>query len=209
MDALELDQVMTRPVRTLPFASRNVASSCVAEPIATVADAGATVTVATGAGGGGGSAVTVSAALPLLPSLVAVIVAEPAATPFTRPVDETVAIEAFEVVHVTTRSLSTLPLASRSVACSCVLCPTCTVATPGDTDTVATGAGGGGGGAVTVIDELPVFPSLVAVTVAEPAATPLTSPVDDTVATEPFDVVHVMERPVRTFPLASRSVATS
>src|SRR5256885_4267183 len=37
-------------------------------------------------------------------------------------------------------------------------------------------AGGGGGGTVTVITAVPVTPSLVAVIVAEPGATPLTSP---------------------------------
>jgi hypothetical protein len=53
---------------------------------------GATVTVATGGGGGGGAVVTDSDAVPLCPSLVAVIVAEPALTPVARPVPSTVAI---------------------------------------------------------------------------------------------------------------------
>jgi hypothetical protein len=55
--------------------------------------------------------------------------------------------------------------------------------------------------------DVALFPSLVAVIVAEPAATPVTRPVDDTVATETPDVDHVMARPVSTLPFASRSVA--
>jgi len=39
-------------------------------------------------------------AVPLFPSLVAVIVALPPATPLTRPLDETVAMDALELDHV-------------------------------------------------------------------------------------------------------------
>ena len=162
------------------------------------------MTVATGAGGGAG---TVMAEVPLLPSLVAVIVAEPVATPVTSPLEDTVATDALEVDHVTVRPVSTFPLASRSVAWSCVVCPVPTVADDGLTVTVATGAGGGGGGAVTVIAVVPLRPSLVAVIVAEPAATPVTKPLEETVAIEELEVDHVTVRPVRTLPLASRNVA--
>lgn len=72
-----------------------------------------TLTVATGAGGGG---VTVIADVPLFPSLVAVIVVDPANMPVTSPVDETLATEALDADQTTVRSVSTLPLASRSVA---------------------------------------------------------------------------------------------
>ena len=41
-----------------------------------------------------------------------------------------------------------------------------------------------------------VSDSLVAVIVAEPSATEVTSPVDDTVATEAEDVVHVTVAPL-------------
>jgi hypothetical protein len=157
-----------------------------------------------GGGGGGGRAVTVIADVPLRPSLVAVIVAEPPATPVTSPLEETVATTTLDVDHVTTRPVSTFPLASRSVACSCVVCPVPIVADDGLTATVATGAGGG---AVTVIPDVPLRPSLVAVIVAEPTDTPLTNPLEDTVATPALEVDHVMVRPVNTFPLASRNVA--
>ena len=67
---LLLAQVTTRPVSTFPFASLGVAVSCTVCPIPTVAGVGVTVTDAT-------STTTVSAAVPLCPSLVAVMVAWP------------------------------------------------------------------------------------------------------------------------------------
>src|SRR5204862_4009848 len=62
------DQLMARPVNGLPFASRGVAVSCTVPVIATFAALGDTVTEATGA------RETVTVAVPLCPSLVAVIV---------------------------------------------------------------------------------------------------------------------------------------
>src|SRR5436309_14352927 len=55
----------------------------------------------------------------------------------------------------------------------------------------------------------PVLPSLVAVTVAGPALTPVTRPVVDTVATVGVPEVHGTTRPVSTFPAASFVVAAS
>ena len=82
---------------------------------------------------------TVTLALPLFPSLVAVIVAGPGATPVTRPVAFTVAVDVLELVHVTVRPVRMLPLASLSVAVSCTVWPTWTGAAAGVTSTVATG----------------------------------------------------------------------
>src|SRR5690348_14207708 len=84
------------------------------------------------------SGVTVIAAVPLCPSLVAVIVAEPAAPPLTKP-PLTVATAALFVAHVITRPLSGLPLASLGVAANCTVCPTWTLAVAGLTVTDATG----------------------------------------------------------------------
>ena len=53
--------------------------------------------------------VTVTVAVPLLPSLVAVIVAVPGATPVTTPADVTVATAALLDVHVMTRSVTIMP----------------------------------------------------------------------------------------------------
>jgi hypothetical protein len=83
--------------------------------------------------------VTVRAAVPLCPSLVAVIVADPAATPATSPVPLTVATAPLLVAHVTTRPLNGFPLAPLGVAVSCSVCPAVTVAGVGLTVTVATG----------------------------------------------------------------------
>jgi hypothetical protein len=58
---------------------------------------------------------------------------------------------------------------------------------PAPTSISLPGGGGGGGGAGTVISDVPVFSPAVAVMDAVPVATPLTSPVDDTVATAGFD----------------------
>ena len=66
------------------------------EPATTDADAGATVTVVAT----GGTAVTVIADVPDLPELVAVIVAEPTATPVTTPLALTVAALELLVVQV-------------------------------------------------------------------------------------------------------------
>lgn len=190
----------------MPFASRRVAVIASVFPAWTLAGVGESVTVATGAGGGG--AVTVTVALPLTPSLVAVIPTDPAATPVTRPVDETVAVVVLALVHVMVRPVSTTLFASYVVAASVVEPPTATLAVAGVTDTRATGAGGGATD-VTVIVALPVTPSLRAVIVAVPAPTPLTAPLLDTVATPVFELDHVTVRLLSVEPPASRRVAVA
>src|SRR5207244_11741449 len=103
---LLLSHVTTRPLSGLPLASLGVAASCTVAPTRTLTVAGLTVTEATG---GGASAVTVTAVVPLCPSLVAVIVAGPAATPLTSPLPLTVATAVLLLAHVTTRPLIGLP----------------------------------------------------------------------------------------------------
>src|SRR3989441_712380 len=148
-------------------------------------------------------AVTVIAAEPVCPSLVAVIVAVPATTPPTSPLPFTVATDALLVAHVTTRPPSGVPLASFGVAVSCVVAPTGTLAVAGLTATDATGT------TLTVIAAEPDWPSLVAVIVAVPAATPLTNPLPLTVATDALLVAHVTTRPPSGVPFASFGVAVS
>src|SRR5207248_5361976 len=186
---LLLDQVTTRPLSGFPLASFGVAVSCTVEPCCTVAGDGLTVTEATG------TAVTVRVDVPLLPSDVAVIVAVPAATPVTSPLPFTLATAVLLLDHVTTRPLSGFPLASFGVAVSCTVAPCCTLAGDGLTVTAATGS------AVTVMLEVPLLPSDVAVMVAVPAATPLTSPLPSTGATDVLLLDHVTTRPVSTLPL--------
>src|SRR2546421_5170979 len=71
--------------------------------------------------------------------------------------------------------------------------------------------GGGGGGccAVTVPVAVLLLPPLVAVIVAVPAPTPVTSPVAVTLATPALLLVHVTARPVRARPNESFGVALS
>jgi hypothetical protein len=144
--------------------------------------------------------VTVTEDVPLLPSLAAVIVADPEDTPVTTPVFVfTLATDGASELQVMTRPVSTLLFTSLSVAVNDCAPPTVTVAGDGLTVTVATGT------AVTVMAAVPTLPSLVAVIVTgPPGAIPVTTPVLAlTVANAALFEVHVIERPVRTLPLAS------
>src|SRR5713101_582099 len=183
--------VTGRPVKTLPFASFGVAVNCTFCPTIIVAVAGLTVTEATG------TLFTVTAAVPLLPSLLAVIVAAPAATPVTSPPPFTVAIPEALLDQAIARPVKGLPLASLGVALSCTVPPGWTLADAGLTDTDATGT------SVPVIAAVPLFPSLVAVTVADPTAEVVTRPFAFTVATEPLLLAHVTDRPVNGAPVES------
>ena len=147
---------------------------------------------------------TVIADVPVLPSLEAVIVALPAATAETRPDAETVAMAALPEDQLMVRPVKTFPLASRVTAESCVVAPACKLAVAGDTATVATGIGGG---AVTVNPALPVLPSLEAVIVAVPAATPAIIPLAAIAATPVFELCQLTVRPESEIPAASLRVA--
>jgi hypothetical protein len=110
---LLLDHVTVRPVRIVPSAARAVAVAVVVDPLLNVAAPSATVTLATAIG------LMVSVAAPLRPSLLAVIVVEPAVSAMTNPVAETVATDVLLDAQPNTRPLSADPLASRAVAVSC------------------------------------------------------------------------------------------
>src|SRR2546426_12633601 len=79
-------------------------------------------------------------AVPLWPSLVAVMVTAPATTPVTSPLLLTVAIVLSLDDQLIARPVKGLPLASRGVAVSCTVCPIATVPELGVTVTAATGA---------------------------------------------------------------------
>jgi hypothetical protein len=124
---------------------------------------------------------------------VARICAEPAATAVTKPVGETVATTVLSELQFIVRPVSTLPSASRTVAVACVVCASVIVLEVSATLTEATGIGD------TVTEEVPAWPSLVAVIVAAPGEFAVTSPVDETVAiASPLDD-HVTGR-VSTLP---------
>src|SRR3989442_4279426 len=190
-------QVTTRPVSAAPLASFGVAVSGRVRPPCKFAVAGLTVTDATG------TLVTVIAAVALLPSLVAVMVAEPAPAPVTNPLPVTVGAAGWLDAHATTRPVSAAPLASCGVAVSCTVWPTCRLAVAGLTVTDATGT------ADTVIAVVALLPSLVAVIVAAPTATPVTNPLALTVAAAGLLLAHVTTRPDSGAPFASCGVAVN
>src|SRR5439155_23915028 len=129
-----LDQVTARPGGGVSGASFGVAVSWTVLPGSTLADAGVTVTEATGTTG----TTTVIAEVPVLPSLVAVIVAGPAATPVTSPLPFTVANAVASLDQVTARPWRAVPFASLGVAVSWPVLPASTLADAGVTVTEAT-----------------------------------------------------------------------
>ena len=85
-------------------------------------------------------------------------------------------------------------------------CPTVIEVDAAESVTVATGRGAGA--PMTSVAE-PVWPSLVATIVADPAPIVVTSPDDDTVASSGAALDHATLRPDSTLPAASRSVAVA
>jgi hypothetical protein len=201
-DVLSELQVIDRPVRVRPCESVSVAVACVVWIAFIELAASETVTVATGAG------VTVTVALPLFPSLVAVILAVPTAIPLTTPCAETIATAVLLDAHVITRLVRVFPLASRVVAVACDV-PTAVIDVGFKaTVTVATGIGF----TVIVAVGAELIDSLVAVTVAAPTPTAVTvagDPLADTVRTAVLLDTQVTVRPVSTLPLASFIVAVN
>src|SRR5512143_3147833 len=148
-----------------------------------LAVAGDTTTLATGARS------TCSVAVPLLPSLVALIVVTPAAPPVAVPLELIVATLVMLELHVIARPVSTFPFASLVTAVNVAVWFWRIVSSGGCTVTVATGTG------VTVTDDVPVFVSAFAVMLTgPPIATPVTRPVDETVAMALLLDVHVTVR---------------
>ena len=188
------DHAIVRPVSTLPLASLRTTAMVVALPTTRLALVGVRVTVATGA------SATVTGVVVLCPSLVVVIVVLPAPTAVTTPVEDTVATVGTLDVQVTVRPVNTLPLPSFVTAVSAAVPPTSRLALVGVTVMDATGT------FETVTVAVPLFPSLVAVMVAVPTATAVTTPVFDTVATAWALDAQVTTRPDTSVPFASRKV---
>lgn len=137
---------------------------------------------------------------------MATIVAEPEATPVTRPEADTLARSGAALDHVTVLPVSTLPAASRRTAVACDVCPGMIVVALNDTLMLATAAGGG---ASTLACVAALLPSTVAVIVVLPTDTPVTRPSFETVATVGFDDDHDGTRVLNVLPDASYAVATS
>src|SRR5262249_20503373 len=101
-----------------PLASFVVAVACVVLPTVRLEDASDTAVVATGTGV---AVVTVTAELPVTPSLVAVMVDVPAATAVHRPGALTGATMVLEIEQLIVRPVSRLFVASFVVAFACVV----------------------------------------------------------------------------------------
>jgi hypothetical protein len=147
-------------------------------------------------------------------SLVAVIVAVPGPTAVSVTVAPlevltelaalTVSTEELLETQFTGRPTSVLLLASFGTAVSTWVPPTTIGVVGAESVTEETGAG------VTVIVDVPVFVSLVAVIVTgPPTATPVTRPFASTVATAVLFELHVTVRPASTLPFASLVTAAS
>jgi hypothetical protein len=142
-------------------------------------------------------------AVPLTEPNEAVIVTVPSATAVTSPADDTVAIDELDVAHATVAPPIVLPSVSFTVGTSVVV-------SPNEAKLRLVGA--------SVIeaaacDTVTVAASLAepneAVMVAVPSATAVTSPAEDTVAIDEFDVVHATVAAEIVFPPASLTVATN
>ena len=144
-----------------------------------------------------------TAAVPLAEPEVAVIVAVPLATAVTSPADETVAIDELDVVHVTVAPDIVVPPASFTVAAKVTVSSMAAkVFVLGATVTFEATW-------ITVTELDPLAEPEVAVIVTDPVATEVTSPADETVATDELDVVHVTVAPDIVVPPASFTVATN
>src|SRR5437868_6210716 len=180
---LLLAHVTVRPLNAVPPASLGVAVSWTVWPACTLAAAGLTVTEATG------TVVTDTVAVPLCPSLVAVMVAEPTVAAVTSPAPLTVATPVPLLAQVMARPASVLPFASLRVATSGTVPPTGTVTELGATLTDATGRGDG---TATVMAAESCLPALAARITTVPDAMPRTTPAGLTVARPAFELFQLM-----------------
>ena len=123
--------------------------------------------------------------------------AVPAVTAVTTPCAETVATAGFPLLHATGRPVSGVPLASAAEAVSDWEAPTSRLRLLGVMATEATGT------ADTVMLAAASFPSTVAVIMATPGATAVTTPCADTEAMAGRSLLQSTGRPVSRPPFAS------
>lgn len=147
--------------------------------------------------------VTTRVAPDVIPSTAPEMDTVPAPAAVTTPALETVAIEAFELFHVTVRPVMMFPDASVAVAVACVVPPTRMLDEPRTTLTLATVDVD----TVSVIDA--ETPSTVALMFDVPTLTPVITPALDTVATLGALLDQVTVRPVIELPDESVAVATA
>lgn len=162
---------MLRPESVFPPPSYVIAVSVIVPPTVSVPLVGATATDATAIG------VTVTVALALFPSLVAEIVAVPAAFAVTLPFASTLTICVALDVHVTARPLSGAPPPSYVVALNVAVAPVARFIDDGVTVTEATG--------IAVMDSVAIAecPSALAAICTVPMDFAVTTPAAETLAT--------------------------
>src|SRR5690242_19166048 len=144
----------------------------------------------------------VKAAVPLCPSLDAVIVTLAAARTWIIALEDAVATAVLELCHVTARPERTAPLPSRRVALACVLSPAIREEAANATDTAATCTTA----AVTAIETPALTPSDVACRTTSPGATPKIKPESSMLAINTLELCHLIGRSARAAPFASRAV---
>jgi len=132
--------------------------------------------------------VTVAVVLPFTLLSVAEIVVVPPPCPVARPADEIVATELFDDPQVTLDvTFAVVPLLYVAVAVNCCVEPLAKLGVAGETEIEVTVKVA----AVTLSVAVAVNPSAAALMVDVPAATPVASPVELTVAAVVFDEVQV------------------
>src|SRR6266545_4786874 len=188
-------QLKDWPRMALPFASLAVAVNCRVSPSASsVAVPGLTSIEVT-------SCTTDSVAVPATPAAVAPIVTEPIASPVASPVWSTLAIAGTDEAHVNACPATERPFPSSATALNCCVSPSAlNVAVAGLTTTDVTTW-------LTVSVAAPETPPVVAVIVAGPFASAVTSPLGSTVAIRPSDDVQAKLCPGMTVPPASFATA--
>jgi hypothetical protein len=132
-----------------------------------------------------GTLATVTSALAVRPSTVAVISAVPADSAVASPDPETDTTAEFELDQVICRPLSALPVASCGVAVNWRVPPTVRLALVGEMVTDATGI------AETVTEASATLPSTEAVIVAVPGESAVATPDPETDTTVGFEVDQV------------------
>lgn len=191
-----LDHVATRSVSVAPPASFGVAVNCRERPTCTLPEVADNTTDATGMRTG----VTVSCALAVTAPTAAVIVVVPGEIAVIAPFDVIVAADRFDDEYVISTPVTVVPLPSFANAAACDCCPTTIVVTGTVSATDATFG-------VTVMAALENCPSDEAEMATEPTATAVMTPPCVTDATDGFEDVHDMLRPVSATPFASRADA--
>ena len=192
-----LDQETPTPSITRPIWSRTSAASCAVCPSAASATVSGVTATAVGTG-----ATTVSAARPVTPAAVAVTSASPAPTPVTRPPSSTTATSVSLDAHSKSVPTTGCALASVASAASRSVSPATSVSAAGVSAMVLTSW-------ATVTVALPDTEPAVAVIVAVPSPTAVTSPDALTVPTMVLLLAQLTVAPAIAWPFWSRTSARS